>query len=233
MIPILCYHKVGPIAEEGRFLNVEPERLRDHVLFFKRRNYSFVRAIDLVDPWPSRAVCLTFDDAYLSTMTHGVETLNSLQTTATFYAVPGYVGQSSNWDQRQARPLASWDVLSAAARDGHEIGNHSLAHPHLADLDYDGQSQQILDARTLLEEQGYLNTSLCYPFGSFNTKTLAVAKALGFKIAVTLQKGIASPDHNKLALPRITVACGDAIPLLLYKIFVRPKLPKSRKTVVQ
>ncbi len=233
VIPILCYHKIGLIAQEGRFLNVEPMRLRTHIELFRRRGYEFLMARELAGSWPKRAVCLTFDDAYFSTMSNGVEVLNELDVPGSFYAVAGLVGQTSTWDGDRARPLADWKHLLVAAASGHEIGNHSLSHPQLATLTPEDQREEIHRAHHLLLENGLKCQSICYPYGSMSSATLQIAAELGYGVGLTLQRGIATQNHNLLALPRITVSCGDAIPLLLYKIFLRPNLPKSRKTVVQ
>ena len=81
MTPILCYHKVGPEAEEGRFLNVSPERLASHVAWLKRR-YRLVRLRDL--DLDARHAALTFDDAYVSACSHGVEALDRAGVPGTF-----------------------------------------------------------------------------------------------------------------------------------------------------
>jgi peptidoglycan-N-acetylglucosamine deacetylase len=69
--------------------------------------------------WPvgkRAAVSLSFDDGRPSQMDAGLPVLNALGLTVTFYVVP---------ERIEARQTA-W---RAAARAGHEIGNHSLRHP--------------------------------------------------------------------------------------------------------
>ena len=192
-----------------------------------------MRAQELSRSWPKRAVGFTFDDAYLSTMTYGVEVMNESAAPGSFYAVAGMVGKASSWDAERGRPLADWDHLRSAASQGHEIGNHTFTHPQLARLDGEAQRVEIQCAHHLLREDGLECKSVCYPYGSLSAQTLAIAAELGYEIGLTLRRGIASDHDDHLSLPRVTIAYGDAIPLLLYKIFVRPKLPKSRKTVVQ
>lgn len=69
--------------------------------------------------WPDGrrgAVSLTFDDARESQIDAGIPLLDSLGVKATFYVLP---------DGARKR-LDGW---RAAAREGHEIGNHTSTHP--------------------------------------------------------------------------------------------------------
>ena len=70
-------------------------------------------------PWPDGrrgAVSLTFDDARESQVDVGIPLLDSLGVKATFYVLP----------EGARKRLDGW---RAAARSGHEIGNHTSTHP--------------------------------------------------------------------------------------------------------
>ncbi len=76
-------------------------------------------------PWPERclgAVSLTFDDGLRSHLATAIPLLDEHRLNGTFYLNPPRQGDETEWRKR----LAPW---SAAARSGHEIGNHSLTHP--------------------------------------------------------------------------------------------------------
>ena len=69
--------------------------------------------------WPSgkrAAISLSFDDGRASQVDVGLDVLDAAGVKATFYVVPGAVADRR---ERWLRAVAS----------GHEIGNHSLAHP--------------------------------------------------------------------------------------------------------
>jgi peptidoglycan/xylan/chitin deacetylase (PgdA/CDA1 family) len=218
---ILCYHKVGPAASEGTWLNVEPERLRSHVRFFSRRGYTFLRAWDLVGEWRRRSVVFSFDDSYVSTLENAPPILEEVGARGSFYAVPSKVGGASDWDGDRRRPLANWDTLRHAERQGHEIGNHTHSHVHLAELPFEEQREEVRKADMRLKEEGLSPKTFCYPYGS-----LADREAIeGYRIGLSLEKRIATPADDPLRLPRIIPSYSDSLPLLLYKIFVRPKLP--------
>ncbi|MCW5943620.1 MAG: polysaccharide deacetylase family protein [Fimbriimonadaceae bacterium] len=224
MLPVLCYHKVGPSGREGRFLNVEPRRLESHVRFFARRGRRFVAARDLAGLWPLRAVCLTFDDAYASTLEHGVSVLSRHGVTASFFAVARFVGATSSWDADRARPLATWDRLRDAQRAGFEIGNHSASHPRFADLDEAACAHEVAEAHRTLLENGLVPGSFCYPYGSRGPAAERALRNGPYPVALILGKRPARPADDPLAIPRVVVGYSDGLPKLLYKLHVRPLL---------
>lgn len=224
MLPILCYHKVGPVWEEGRRLNVEPGTLAKHVQFFFRRNYKFVQAQHLAGILPARSVCFTFDDAYLSMLYDGVRVLRAYGLTASIYAVPSLVGQSSAWDKELARPLAPWDLLIEAQKAGFEIGNHTLTHADLSKLDLDAQVREIEEADDRLLEHGLSPGSVCYPYGRMNVGTVFACEKAQYRVGLALGKRMAVETDDRRALPRIVIAYSDSVAKLMYKMHVRPKL---------
>lgn len=229
-LPILCYHKVGPAAEEGRWLNVEPSRLRSHIELFARRRYKFVQARSLALRWPERGICLTFDDAYDSTLIAGVEVMKELGVTASIYPVGSQVGGASVWDGDRARPLARAELLSSASNDGFEIGNHTWSHRPLADRDWGDQLEDMELAHRFLADMGITASSIAYPYGSFDANTLIAFERTGYSVGLGLSRRPATEGDDLAALPRIVVAYGDSNAHLLYKLFIRWRLPigKSR-----
>lgn len=229
MLPILCYHKVAPEREEGRSLNVEPATLDAHVRYFCRKNRRFARAGDLEKGIPADCVCFTFDDAFLSALTNGVEVLARQGVWGSFFAVPSYVGGSSDWEGGGGKGLAGWDSLLAAQAEGMEIGNHTYRHLDLSRLSMGEQLAEIEAAEDALIEHGLGASSLCYPYGRFNTDTKSAAAQAGAKVGLALGRRPARPGDDLLFLPRIVVGFSDGLPKLLYKIYVRPKLPNFKR----
>ncbi|RYG36615.1 polysaccharide deacetylase family protein [bacterium] len=218
LTPILCYHKVGPESEEGRFLNVSPERLAGQVAWLKRR-YRIVRLRDL--DMNARQAVLTFDDAYLSACSHGLEVLDHAGVSGTFFAVAGKLGGRSDWDGDRARPLAEADTLRLMSAGGHEIGNHTLTHPRLPALDASAQRREIVEADRELSKLGLTPKTLCYPWGAFDETTLSVTREVGYVRAVSLRKGLARRGEDLLCLRRVAIGFSDTVPMLVYKLLIR------------
>jgi peptidoglycan/xylan/chitin deacetylase (PgdA/CDA1 family) len=221
---VLCYHKVGPKRDEGRRLNIAPERLQSHAAFFKRRGYVFSLARDLGGAWKPRTVCFSFDDAYWSTMEYGVPVLDALGVPCTVYAVPSLVGHSSTWDPASPRPLARWDSLIDAQKRGHEIGNHTLSHPRMSALSPEEQFEQVAAADRALRANGLNPGSFCYPYGAYDAATLEAVRRAGYGVGLALNKRLAQDADDRLAISRIVIGFSDALPMLLYKLFLKPKL---------
>ncbi len=220
---ILCYHKIGDEETEGRWLNCHPQTLRSHCRFFARRKVPGFLPRDFVTSRPS-GVCFTFDDAYVSAVSASPSILEENGFRGAYYAVPSLVGQSSVWDGERAVSLATWGELHDLIRRGHEIGNHTMTHARLGNLDFEAQKAELESAQKKLHEMGIDSQSLCFPYGSYNDETLRVMRELGVKVGLRLGKrpvGNETPD----ALNRVIVAYSDTLPKLLYKIHLRPLLP--------
>lgn len=221
---LLCYHKVGPEAEEGRWLNVEPDRLRAHIRYFSRRGWGFRTASQATER-EAGTVGFHFDDAYVSAVRSAPPIFAEFGVPATFWVVPPLVGGSSVWDGDRAGALADWTCLAELKRGGHEIGNHTMSHPRLSTLDATAQRDEIAGAREALEERGYASDTLCFPYGDHDATTLAVMRDLGLRAGFAVGKRPARESDDVLALPRIVVAYSDSVAGLLYKTYIRPKLP--------
>ncbi len=220
---ILCYHKVGSEAEEGRWLNCAPSTLGSHARFFKRFGWPGFLPREFSTARPE-GICFTFDDAYVSAVDRAPGILEASGFRGAFYAVPSLVGGVSSWDGEKARPLATWGELLGVASRGHEVGNHTLSHPKLAELSLEEQIRELSAAQEMLRERGITGQSACYPYGSFNADTLRAMKSVGLSVGLKLAK---TPVYGEstLELNRIVVAYSDTLPKLLYKIYLRHKLP--------
>ncbi len=228
-LPILCYHNVAPFEVAGRRLNIEPLVLDSHVRHFRRKQMAFVRACELNGPWPERAVCFTFDDAYASMLNHGVEALRRYGAAGSIYAVSSLIGQGSIWDVGNEKPLAGLDQLVAASKLGFEIANHTASHADLSALNEQQQQVEMQTAQNALLSAGFESASIAFPFGKFNEYTEVACRAAGLGIGLALSRRPATPSDNRFAMPRIVVGFDDRLPKLLYKIHLRQFLPVFRK----
>lgn len=224
-LPILCYHKIGSRGEFGKRFNIEPARFATHVRFFNRQGFKSVLGRDLIESWPSKSVWFTFDDSFVSAATAGTQILEGCGFRGTFFVIPGLVGSESNWVGEGPFELADWAALGAIFSKGHEIGNHTWSHADLSGLSNDEQTCEIESAAKEFASHEMESRIFCFPFGRYNLQTVEVLGNLGFQVSVTTQKRIALPSDPKLELPRIPVGFSDSLPMLLYKLLVRPRLP--------
>jgi peptidoglycan/xylan/chitin deacetylase (PgdA/CDA1 family) len=116
----------------------------------------------------------------------------------------------------------------AAAR-GHEVGNHTRSHARLGEIDEARQVAEIRGAAEMLVRENLAGGSFCLPYGSYSDCTESVLRLADVTVAMSVRKAVATDADNRLLLPRIFVAYGDALPMLLYRIYIRPHIPKRRR----
>ena len=88
--------------------------------------------------------------------------------------------------ERKPRPdMASWDGLRSLLGGNVSIGVHGFSHLPLTTLDDPGQD--LLQARELLRSNLGPDAivSMSFPHGRYDTKVLAVTRALGFELIFT------------------------------------------------
>ncbi|RKH35460.1 chitin deacetylase [Corallococcus praedator] len=106
-------------------------------------------------------VSLNFDDC-LASQSQGAAILQARGMRGTFFVHSTRMGQSGRLTLAQVRAL----------RDaGHEIGGHTLTHPHLSELPPDEQRKEICNDRVALLNAGFRVTSFAYPFGDKDATT--------------------------------------------------------------
>lgn len=116
-----------------------------------------------------RMVALTFDATYGDNQTTRLlQILRDNNIKATFFL-------SGIW------PINFPSLARAIVAAGHEIGNHSLTHPHMTQIPLTEVSNQIIRANALIRNITGVNTYLFRPpFGEYNQAILNIVAALGY-----------------------------------------------------
>ena len=125
-------------------------------------------------PRDEKMIALTFDDG-----PHPKETLEILdvldkyKVKATFFVV----GKHCNWYR---------EPLIRAAKEGHEIGNHTFNHPDISNLSSNEIKKELkMCEETIVKLTGKKPTLFRPPFGSYNQNELGkIAKESGYKIVL-------------------------------------------------
>ncbi|MCW2792542.1 MAG: putative polysaccharide deacetylase [Nocardioides sp.] len=161
---------------------------------------------------PPRAVVLTFDDGYASVVETAWPLLRERGMPTTLFAVSGALTGDLRfaWDRHEPEHdrlrLARPDELRDAARDGLDIGSHTVSHPWLPRLARAELRRELADSRTALEELlGRPVTSLAYPTGGWNPEVRAVAGEVGYRLGVTVDRGLNTARTPDLSLRRAFV----------------------------
>ncbi len=186
LVPVLCYHRVGPEAP-GTFasLTVSPLHFRAQMDWLASHGYTGIAASDWI-AWragdrelPAKPVILTFDDAYAETAEHALPLLRARGWRATVFTVTGAIGGTNHWDQPESAPLHLMkrdDILRWHAA-GIEFAPHGRTHRDLTLLNDAELSDEIGgSARDLEALLGTAATSFAYPYGTLDTRVHAAAE---------------------------------------------------------
>lgn len=214
-MPILCYHNIEQSPHGSRFklLYVSPEKFAHQLWTLRRLGLRGVSIRDGIQQLhagaKSNLVVMTFDDGYLDTLTQALPLLKQYGFTATCYAVSDAIGTHNAWDAallQETKPLMSHGQIQQWLDAGMELGSHSCSHPRLAGLDAEAAEREIAGSRAALRARFAVPVDhFCYPFGSFDDKTVELVKRAGYRTAVTVVPGSARATDDPYRLPRILV----------------------------
>jgi len=118
------------------------------------------------------AVSITFDDGLSSQYSLAIPALNEKGFKGSFFIITDITTNT------RSNGYASWEQWRDAANQGHEIGSHTLSHPHLPQLSLPEMEEEIGESKTIIDDQ--ITTQECltfvYPFGDYNSNAKAYTK---------------------------------------------------------
>jgi len=116
-------------------------------------------------------IALTIDAAWDADKTPFIlDTLDKYNIKATFFLCGVWVKQYP-------------DFVKEIAKRGHEIGNHSLTHPHMSRMDSIAIQKELSDLDDMLEElTGRRSTLFRPPFGEYNDTVIKAAHEAGYEV---------------------------------------------------
>jgi peptidoglycan/xylan/chitin deacetylase (PgdA/CDA1 family) len=207
-VPILTYHAVTEAARPTP-LAVAPRTFAEQMRALAEAGYRAVPLCRLADGhWaelPERAVVITFDDGYRSVLEEAAPILRNYGFTATLFLVAGLVdgkaGQGDGW--QPPWPLLGWAEVEALARDGFELGAHTLSHPVLPHLPLaEAEREMVESQRQIGERTGQEVRVLAYPYGARSAGVEGLARQ-HFEAACGTRLSLAGPRSNPFDLERV------------------------------
>jgi peptidoglycan/xylan/chitin deacetylase (PgdA/CDA1 family) len=227
-----CYHSIH--AEGPRWLSVSPSLFERQLQYLRRAGWHAGSEADLIAATngtsPTRpTVFLTFDDGFFDNFTSALPLLQEYRYAGIFFVLPSHLaeGAAFSWpevaeDQRRFPGMMrsmTWAQVEAMAEAGMEFGSHGLSHLHLPTLGEEELRQELLDSRRAVEQRLGRCTMLAYPFGDWDGRVAAAAKAAGYAFAFTLPRSHQAAA-DALTIPRIAVDYRDDI--RRFSLKVRP-----------
>ena len=115
-------------------------------------------------------VYLTFDNGYEAGYTAKIlDTLKENNVKATFFITAHYLNTAP-------------ELVERMINEGHIVGNHTVNHKSIPDLDDEKIKEEIMNLHTAVYEK--FNYEMRYirpPMGEFSERTLSLTKSLGYK----------------------------------------------------
>lgn len=167
-MPVLMYHKVDPERRDG--LTVSTAQLEQQLAWLAAKGYRAVTLGEALEAAESgrapagRPVLLTFDDAYVSTLTHALPILHRFGMTAAVFVPTAYIGRRNEWDGSDD-PLMDVDQLRQLAPT-FELALHSHRHPNYRRLAADAIRADLADNVAAMRATGLpFLPAFAYPYG--------------------------------------------------------------------
>ena len=192
IVPILCYHNLGP-QSKGRLLLGAPQ-FEQQMRYLKSEGYRVISLGEFIE-WmqgkrqlPRRSVVLTFDDGYRAFRDFAYPLLKELGFTATLFVYTDYVGAGRN--------ALSWDDLKTLQADGFDVQAHSKTHADLRKATGETDAQHTARMQLELAEPlklfqrhlGRTSERLAYPYGRADDDVVARVKEIGYVAAFTVRR---------------------------------------------
>lgn len=206
-IPVLMYHHLAELdadaSESQRTWTVSPAAFEEQMRYLAASGYHTIVPTQLVaylsagEPLPTRPLVISMDDGYVDVYDVARPILAELALSGTLFIVPEYVGYGA---------YLSWEQLEELAAAGHAIGAHGYDHSNLRKASDAALLHQIKGARDLLAERlGVTVDAFCYPYGSYDERTLALLPEHGYTSGYTLNRSIYQTADDLLLINRILV----------------------------
>jgi peptidoglycan/xylan/chitin deacetylase (PgdA/CDA1 family) len=246
-VQILMYHQVGNFKpmQAHRATYCDYRRFGRQMAYLKYAGYNVIRMSDALlalsgaKPVPTKAVVLTFDDAYENFYEYAFPILQKYHFSATIYAISSLLGQPALWladDGLETPPLMSAARLRQMSAAGMEIGSHSASHVRLAQQSTEKIKEEVTRSKLELEDAiGESVTHFCYPYGSHDMRAVEAVAEAGYRSATTCERAMATGTDDPLTLPRKAVAWGDSLIGVLWKMHMKnhPKRPPIRRLSIE
>jgi len=205
VVPILMYHAVDEQYNETK-LSVSPEAFRRQMKFLRERRYNVLTLKEVADiikrkePFPPRAVAITFDDGYENNYTNAFPAIKEYRIPVTVFVVANNIGGPGYMGWSQIREMAESGLVS--------IGSHTMTHRYLPSIEDEGRlTREILNPGLILKnklDQDAIFFS--YPIGGFTEKIRNMVEGFGYGGACATNPGGQYPDNDIFALKRVRIS---------------------------
>jgi peptidoglycan/xylan/chitin deacetylase (PgdA/CDA1 family) len=208
-VPILLYHRFGPVAADG--MTTTTAVFKSHLEYLTSHGYTVIPLRTLVNyylhkgpPPPPKSVVITADDAHISVYTDMLPLVMKYHIPVSVFVYPSAISNAKyamTWNQlRELQKTCLFDMQG-----------HTYWHPNfrkdrkrLSDVEYKNfVGMQLIKSKTKLEKElGTKIDLLAWPFGIHDEYLLNRASETGYVATLTIEAHSANGSDNVMKLPR-------------------------------
>lgn len=215
-IPILLYHRFGPVVTDG--MTIPTPVFESHLKYLHDGGYKVIPLRELVDCYrgggfssPTRLVAICADDGHKTIYSDMFPLIKRYRIPITLFLYPSAISNASyamTWDQiREMKDTGLFDFQS-----------HTYWHPNfkkekekLKPTDYEKLVEmQLKKSKETLERNLNLKVDmLAWPFGIYDGWLMTKATEAGYVAAFTIERHPTHPSDHRMALPRFLLTHAD------------------------
>ncbi|MBS1714421.1 MAG: polysaccharide deacetylase family protein [Armatimonadetes bacterium] len=206
---IVMYHDVVKRRGSGSvYFDTTVRELEQDIETIEKEGGTVVPLSDVYDALtgdktlPPNAVALTFDDGYLGFYENAFPILKAKGYPSTVFMHTAFIGKTEG-----SHPKMTLEQLRELEASGLvDVESHTVTHPEdITTLTTEKIRTELTESKKVLEEAlGKEVKFLSWPIGKNDALTQSEAKDAGYKLAVTMEPGLAAESPNVLAVNRIT-----------------------------
>ena len=214
-IRILGYHR---ITDKPDVLGVKPASFREQLLWTLDQGLQPLRLSEalslLAQPVEGRWFCVTFDDGYLDNLTDALPVLMELGVPATIFVPTAIIDRTASYSWYREPPEAlTWDDLRELLETRIiDVQSHTKTHRSLSRLSDEETRDELEGSKQRLEQQlGRPITSLAFPAGVYDGRTIEFARSAGYRSTLTTLPGLNPGGRSLYELRRTMLLTGDTL----------------------
>jgi peptidoglycan/xylan/chitin deacetylase (PgdA/CDA1 family) len=208
-VPILLYHRFGPVAADG--MTTTTPVFQSHLQYLRANGYKVIPLRQLVDyylhkgpPPPPKSVVITVDDGHKTVYTDMLPLVRKYRIPVTLFIYPSAISHASY--------AMTWDQLRELQKTGmFEMQGHTYWHPNFkqerkksSTSEYEKTvDMQLNKSKAKLEKElGTKIDMLAWPYGIHDDFLISKANQAGYIATLTLEGHGANNSDNVMKLPR-------------------------------
>jgi peptidoglycan/xylan/chitin deacetylase (PgdA/CDA1 family) len=216
-VPILLYHRLGPIVADG--MTITTPVFETHMKYLHDNGYTVIPLRQLVDHYRGKApapkpksVVIVEDDAHKSVYSDMYPIIRKYGYPVTIFTYPSAISN--------AKYAMTWDQLRELKKTGlFDIQSHTYWHPNFkkerkklsgAALDQLVLTQLRKSRARLQTELGGTVDMLAWPFGIYDDYLLGKAGEAGYVATFTIERRHATSTDQVTKLPRYLLVNADS-----------------------